>query len=150
MTMKNNSPSYRLTSNAYEQLVTHCRSAYPNEACGLLIISSSDTHTVIDTIHPIANVHPNPYNCFSFDPSEWISALYQIEQHQQLLIGYYHSHPRSLPIPSTADSIGMLPQTGAITLIVSFFTSKPDIRAYRKCSEGWQQIELLMDNANSQ
>jgi len=141
----NTGPHYRLTANAYEQLLTHCRSVFPMEACGLLITSSCDTPSVIDIIHPIANVHPQPHSAFAFDPSDWISAMYQIEQRQQLLIGYYHSHPRSLPIPSSADSTGMLPQIGAITLIVSLCTDEPDFRAYSRCADGWSEVELLLE-----
>lgn len=149
MMMKNNCPTYRLTATAYERLIVHCRSSLPNEACGLLIANSSDTPPVIDTIQPIANIHPKPLNSFSFDPADWISGLYEIERNGQQLVGYYHSHPRSLPIPSSADSIGTLPQTGAITLIVSFLSSEPDMRAYWKCSDEWQSVtvELLMDSA---
>ncbi|GMK39607.1 hypothetical protein PCCS19_26610 [Paenibacillus sp. CCS19] len=138
----------QLTANAHEQLIAHCRSTLPNEGCGLLISTNLDTPTMIDTIHPIANAHPHPLSSFSFDPAGWISALYRLQRNNQQLVGYYHSHPRSLPIPSSSDSLGTMSQAGAITLIVSFSTSQPNMRAYWKPSDEWLPVALTIESSS--
>jgi [CysO sulfur-carrier protein]-S-L-cysteine hydrolase len=132
----------KLSPRAYTELVSHCQSALPNEACGLLISSKHD-QTFIDTILPIKNVHPNPRHSFTFDPTDWITALYQLDRSRLQLAGYYHSHPSSAPVPSMSDSTGLLSQSRAITLILSFSTGDPIIRAYRKPSDKWLPVDLF-------
>ncbi|PWV99648.1 proteasome lid subunit RPN8/RPN11 [Paenibacillus cellulosilyticus] len=145
MTQDDGSLTYTLSANAYTELLARCRSELPNEACGLLI-GSNTNHAIIDGVLPIKNVHPNPRSAFAFEPAAWISAMYQLQVNKQHLVGYYHSHPRSIPIPSTSDSAGSPPQAGAITLIVSFFTHEPVIRAYWKPSDEWLPVELCIEH----
>jgi proteasome lid subunit RPN8/RPN11 len=146
---KDDRSTYILSARAHTELLTYCQSELPNEACGLLISSRTIPNT-IDIVHPIPNVHPAPRSAFAFDPAGWIASMYHLEANEQQLFGYYHSHPRSAPVPSQTDSTGILSQAGAITLIVSFSTGEPVMKAYWKPSDEWKPVELHIEYAQTE
>jgi hypothetical protein len=49
-----------------------------------------------------------------------------------------------------SDSTGMLSQSRAITLILSFSTGEPNIRAYWKPSDKWLPVELLIEQTDKE
>lgn len=125
-----------ITEQASRQLIAACRAVYPNEACGVLAYTEQHTHLIypgnnsehtsqgisfvqVNTIYPIRNIAADSARCFQFHPQDWINTYYAIQKNRQSLVGFYHSHPRSLPIPSAADYSGMQYSTAASYWIVS-------------------------------
>ncbi|WP_164545676.1 M67 family metallopeptidase [Paenibacillus albus] len=103
-----------LAPQAYEQLLHSCTAAMPNEACGVL----AGTIQRIDGGAPVVNVthvysilnaaaEDGVNNSFAFEPASWIQTLYHMQNNRQSLVGYYHSHPASPPLPSASDMIGI-------------------------------------------
>lgn len=104
---------------AYDELVRLCLAAMPEEACGILVgrFSAADTSdpsaggdaTILQVsgLHPIANISPTPSNRFAFSPEDWIRAHYDMQKNRQSLVGFYHSHPATPPVPSAADREGL-------------------------------------------
>ncbi|SEM70306.1 M67 family metallopeptidase [Paenibacillus sp. OV219] len=103
----------RLALEAHEQLLRSCSDAMPSEACGVL----AGTLEHIDGVPLVSVTHVYPVNNaeavsrlnnqFAFEPASWIQALYHMQKNRQSLVGYYHSHPTSMPLPSAADMIGI-------------------------------------------
>jgi proteasome lid subunit RPN8/RPN11 len=113
------------------QLADYCRSVYPSEACGFIIgdIGSGSGVMSAKGFVPVRNVSPSPEREFHMDPAELIALM--TETPQGRLLGIFHSHPRTAPVPSAADL-----QTAWYTLpsywIVSLMnTAAPSIAVYR-------------------
>lgn len=80
-------------------LTEHALSGQPNEICGLLCGPANQATQAI----PIRNIAPSLQYQFEMDPQEFIRALAIINTSGQKLLGIYHSHPTSAPIPSPVD-----------------------------------------------
>ncbi|SDW53675.1 Mov34/MPN/PAD-1 family protein [Paenibacillus sp. CF384] len=101
-----------ITSHAYQSLIEICLRALPEEACGILtgtgtIRRAQPPNVTVTGIQAIRNRSQQPHNRFAFDPKEWIQAYYSMQKNRQSLVGYFHSHPSTMPIPSTADWNGL-------------------------------------------
>jgi len=129
----------RMTSAAYARMTAYCEAAAPDEACGLLTSpygSRSIGTSVIDDIMPIRNRAAEPRQHFSFHPEDWIRAYYDAQKNRQSIVGFFHSHPASAPIPSPSDEAGWLDYSGAGAYtywIVSLWNDeRPACCAYRR------------------
>jgi len=125
----NNGTTLQLSHAIYSSIVTHCRAELPNEACGLLVGRGSAF--LVERSIPIPNKHPQPLHSFAFDPIAWTSALYELERLGQQIVGYYHSHPGTPPVPSSDDAAGLHSPDSALMLILSLADSSPIAQAYR-------------------
>ncbi|WP_219837910.1 Mov34/MPN/PAD-1 family protein [Paenibacillus sp. R14(2021)] len=106
-----------LTPASFLQLTTLCLEALPNEICGALSGQFAPVSSVqadagfelhVSGVISIANAAADPSKQFVFDPSEWVRALYDIQKNRQSLVGFFHSHPHSTPVPSPSDLKGMV------------------------------------------
>ncbi|BBH19325.1 hypothetical protein Back11_06700 [Paenibacillus baekrokdamisoli] len=111
----------------------------PNEACGVLTCSHSSEMInqrqngilSVDQIYPISNTAEHANQNFRFDPNDWITILYRIQKNRQSLVGIYHSHPSTNPLPSLADLEGMQYVPAVSYWIVSFpHLEQPDVQPY--------------------
>lgn len=89
----------RLTHEQARAIVDHARSEAPNEACGVIAGRGTVTHEVI----PIANVADDQQHTYVMDEQSLVTTLISIEKRGLELVGFYHSHPNSDPIPSPTD-----------------------------------------------
>ncbi len=71
----------------------------PMEACGVVLGEAAAGGIRISRFQPIRNVAPDPLHHFLLDDAEWIRCVFNEPQ----LIGLFHSHPRTAPVPSTED-----------------------------------------------
>jgi proteasome lid subunit RPN8/RPN11 len=82
-----------------QELVAYARAAQPNECCGVILgIGETAEQTI-----PIANIAQEPKYNYHMDEQALLKALYEAEHSQLEVIGFYHSHPRTEPIPSATD-----------------------------------------------
>ena len=89
-----------LTSEVHTALIAAARAAHPHEACGILL----GTGARILEARPAANVHAAPATHFEIDPAALIAAHRGARTPGGLqVLGYYHSHPTGLPVPSDTD-----------------------------------------------
>ncbi|REE84369.1 proteasome lid subunit RPN8/RPN11 [Paenibacillus taihuensis] len=106
-----------LAPQAQEQLLSICAAALPSEACGVLAgtierQSSGGPLLLITHVYPVQNAAATTATSsandrFEFDPASWIQTLYDMQKNRQSLVGYFHSHPQTPPIPSAADLFGI-------------------------------------------
>ena len=95
----------QLTEQHLSEIRQHGERDYPYECCGLLIGQFADGGKVVIETYPISNAREEEAkrNRFLIRPDE----LQRGEKHardQGLdVVGFYHSHPDDLPVPSTYD-----------------------------------------------
>jgi len=88
-----------LTSEQAQIIVAHARAEVPREACGLIAGNGERAAEII----PIPNAAADPLRAYTMDERRLVEALTQFESRGLELIGLYHSHPNSDPIPSPTD-----------------------------------------------
>ncbi|MDX2140486.1 MAG: M67 family metallopeptidase [Chloroflexota bacterium] len=84
---------------AHAAMLAHARADAPREACGVLLGRDGMVKEAV----PVANRAADPLHTFRLDERQYVAALYDGEQRGLGLIGFYHSHPQGLAIPSQTD-----------------------------------------------
>lgn len=82
-----------------QAIISHARADVPNEACGLIIGRGERATEIIR----IPNIAANSQHTYHMDERALVSALSKLEALGLELVGIYHSHPASDPIPSQTD-----------------------------------------------
>lgn len=84
---------------------------YPNEGGGFLLGELEDNSTVIRDIIQVDNVfeEEEQYHRYAMTPQDWMRLEDEADDRGLTLVGYYHSHPDSLAIPSEYDREHALP-----------------------------------------
>jgi proteasome lid subunit RPN8/RPN11 len=88
----------RVTSRALAAIRAHARADAPRECCGLLLGSA----TGIERAEPARNLAA-PATRYDIDPADHFRILRDARAAGLSVIGAYHSHPASAPIPSPTD-----------------------------------------------
>ena len=115
----------RITREALEHIVAHARDARPAECCWLLLGSRATIAEAVRT----RNASDDP-NRFFIDPQAHIDARREARGRDLDVLGFYHSHPHSLPEPSITD-LTEASYPDHLYLIVSPATDPTEIRLFR-------------------
>jgi len=108
-----------------DQMVTHCISCYPNEACGILAGSGN----TVTKVYPMTNVEPSPVSYF-MDPAEQFRMMKELRQEKLTMLAIFHSHPQSPAFPSAKD-VNLAFYPDAVYVIIRLTSPEsPEIRAY--------------------
>ena len=103
----------------------HARDAAPLECCGLL----AGKDELIDEYIRTDNVRASEVQ-YQVDPAEHIAAMKSLRVRGRVILGAYHSHPRTPAVPSATD-LAEAHDAELVYVIVSLRDERPDIRAYR-------------------
>lgn len=117
----------RLIPDQVDKLVQHAHSAYPEEACGLIAGKVEQA----SHIFPIENVADDPKKHYVMSPDTLLQTFKEIDDLGLELIGTYHSHPNTPPIPSQTDkhdAVHNLPNV--VHIIISLEMHLPQIKAW--------------------
>jgi proteasome lid subunit RPN8/RPN11 len=95
-------------------MIDAARRAHPREACGLLL-GAQGTVTIAQ---PAANIAAEPLRHFDIDPAALIVAHRAARAGGPAVLGYFHSHPTGLAVPSATDA-AMAAHDGRIWAIVA-------------------------------
>lgn len=114
-----------LSPEHISSIIAHCRSAYPDEACGML----AGKEYTVEKVYKITNIEPSPVS-YLMDPKEQFNIMKEMRLDNNRMIAIYHSHPSSPPYPSDKD-IRLAFYSDAIYIIVGLTDmERPEIRAY--------------------
>ena len=102
----------------YDEMLAHCRQAYPKEACGYVAGRAAGA---AEQVYPMRNVEDSAIG-YAMDPQEQLQVEKLMRQRGQRLVGIYHSHTASDAHPSPVD-VGL-----AISPDVSYVL---DFKAFR-------------------
>jgi proteasome lid subunit RPN8/RPN11 len=121
-----------------DDVVAHAVAEAPLECCGLLVGTASR----IDESVATANLEASRVR-FRVDPREHFDLQRSLRGTDRAIVGSYHSHPASRPVPSPSD-IAEAYYPGFVYVIVSLVTPEsPEIRAFRIDSGNVAPVELV-------
>jgi proteasome lid subunit RPN8/RPN11 len=113
-----------LSSEAYEMLVAEAVTAHPAECCGVL----GGRAGRVERIYPVANAAAARETRYEMDPAELWSARCRVRVDELEVLGFYHSHPRTSPVPSSYD-VERAYYPDAVYVIVGV-EPRPAVRAF--------------------
>ncbi|CAM4308765.1 Mov34/MPN/PAD-1 family protein [Paenibacillus tarimensis] len=129
-----------ITRPAYERLIQICLDKFPDEACGVLasydkassLTSEAAANQTVSEIIAVRNAAGTRVNSYTFDPTDWVAALYKIQRNRQTIAGFFHSHPTTPAAPSASDIEQWSGGTQTYAWIISLAKpGNPVIKAYR-------------------
>ncbi|ABC62329.1 predicted metal-dependent protease [Erythrobacter litoralis HTCC2594] len=120
-----------IEASVMDALLAETSLAHPLECCGILL----GEHNHITAIQPAANVHPQPQTHFEIDPQTLVDAHRAGRNGGPQVLGYYHSHPTTVPEPSATDA-AMAAQDGSIWAIIG----QGEIIFWRDRNDGFAQL----------
>lgn len=108
-----------------EDMISHARSVYPQECCGLLAGNSG----IASNTYRMTNIDQSPFS-YLMEPKEQFVALKDMRKKGIEMIAIYHSHPKTDAEPSNID-INLAYYPDAYYIILSLAEPmRPDIRAH--------------------
>ena len=122
----------KITKAQYEEIITHCRSRYPKEACGLLVATAEarPSEIAVVQIYPMTNVEDSPIG-YSMDPKEQLLIDKQMRQRGQQMLAIFHSHTASEAYPSSVDVRLAISPDISYVLISLKDQARPVFKSYR-------------------
>lgn len=88
----------KITPQALEEMIAHCRREYPNEACGYLAGKGDRVMRPF----PIRNDAASP-TWYEMNPQEQLRAQKEIRRQEMEHLAVYHSHVATEAYPSRRD-----------------------------------------------
>jgi proteasome lid subunit RPN8/RPN11 len=120
-----------------ETVVAHARREAPLECCGLLVGGSGGIEEAVPARNELAS--PARYR---IDPADHFALIRRLRGTPHQIVGAYHSHPASAPVPSETD-VAQAYYSDFVWLIVSLVnTSEPDVRLFQIAGGTWREITL--------
>jgi proteasome lid subunit RPN8/RPN11 len=116
----------KIAQHVIDEMVVHARDEVPNECCGLLV---GDRHAIERSIRA-RNREATPTR-YLIDPEDHFAAIHGARTTGKRVVGAYHSHPASAPIPSASDIAEASGGSDFIYVIVSLQSPDAELFAYR-------------------
>ncbi|GBC98684.1 CysO-cysteine peptidase [bacterium HR17] len=108
---------------AREAMVTHCRTVYPQEGCGILLGEKVGGAWFVARSVPVPNTHPERQrDRFQIDPRDFLRVEREAAQDRLSVIGFFHSHPDVPPYPSPTDAA--FAWVNYLTVIVAVYNGR--------------------------
>lgn len=133
-----------LTEAQADLLARMAESAFPREACALLVGRAEADRIAIAEIVPGDNVAASPEREFEFDPAAHIRLLRRLRESaaSERLVGHWHSHPNGRAEPSAQDA-AMAHDPALIWLISAVENGKAGLpHAYAVGSDGFAPLPV--------
>ena len=95
----------RIARSVAGPLIAEANSARTDEVCGLLVGTRVDDRYEVTRLVPCDNVAPPTLRTrrFEIDPRRVIEEERSLRGSGNAVVGFYHSHPEGLPVPSGTD-----------------------------------------------
>jgi proteasome lid subunit RPN8/RPN11 len=126
----------RIRRAVIDAVVDHARRDAPMECCGLLIGADDE---VLES-RPARNIRQSR-TAYLVDPKDHFAAIRTARAAGLAVVGGYHSHPTSRPVPSATDLAEAI-DPEFLSLIVSLAGTEPEIAAYRISSGVFGEVPL--------
>jgi [CysO sulfur-carrier protein]-S-L-cysteine hydrolase len=140
--------SAALPTDLRAEIVEHARREEPNEACGLIVGSSTPAEGGLALrFVPTRNAASSPYR-YEIDSVELLAVTLDAERNDEEIWAIVHSHTHTPARPSPTD-IGLAFYPDSLYLLVSLAdseadpaTGEPGIRAWRIVDGEVSEVEL--------
>lgn len=130
-------PAVHVRADVLAEIVAHARAEWPNECCGLLIGRGG----TIERSHRARNELHSPTR-YLVSPEDHFAAIRAARALGLDVVGAYHSHPASGPIPSPSDLAEAVPGE-FLYLIAGSGTSGPHVRGWRLAGGNFVPVALV-------
>ena len=114
----------QISPKAIRDMLAHAREEAPRECCGLLI---GNGESVVRSVRA-RNLDAKATR-YLIDPEDHFAAIRAAREEGLEVIGAYHSHPSSAPVPSPTDVAEANSGSDFLYVIVSLVND--EVRAYR-------------------
>lgn len=88
-----------IAAHVIDAVRRHAEQSDDEECCGLLL---GGEEAIVSSV-AATNVAPDRRRRYVIDASEYFAAIRHARARQLEVVGSYHSHPRSVPVPSETD-----------------------------------------------
>lgn len=121
-------------------MLEHARESAPDECCGLLVGRQGQ---VVGSARA-RNLEASPTR-YRIDPLDHFAAIHAARSQGQRVVGAYHSHPTSAPVPSPSDIEEASWGSAFLYVIVSLADDAGEraIRAYRLKAGRAEEVTLV-------
>jgi proteasome lid subunit RPN8/RPN11 len=118
--------SITISKNQAEVLKKYSNRESPNESCAILFGNNNNDTITVQEIFLTENIEKSPVN-FTISNEELIAAYKEAEKMNLDVIGIFHSHPDSVPYPSSTDEKYM--EINPVTWVI-FSNIHDEFKAY--------------------
>lgn len=118
-------------------MLVHARAEAPRECCGLLV---GKGNSVVRSVR--ARNLDMKATRYLLDPEDHFAAIRAARAEALDVVGAYHSHPSSEPVPSARDISEADSGSDFVYVIVSL--QNDDVRAYRIDGGGFERLALSL------
>ena len=122
----------------FTEMLSHCKEAYPNEACGILAGKGDDT----SKIYKMANTENSPVSYF-MDSKEQFRVMKDIRENNLSMLAIFHSHPSSPAYPSEKDK-SLAFYEDCIYVIVSLSEKEPVVKGFLIREGAVKEISIII------
>jgi proteasome lid subunit RPN8/RPN11 len=139
-----------LTPHQLSAIVRHAETAYPEEACGLMIGRRGRSGVIgVSRVEPSPNLAPdNRRERFEVDPALRLRLERALRGSGEAIVGHYHSHPEHPARPSASDRARAY-EPELIWLIVSVVNGEAvacGAHQYREATRRFATLDLRVPN----
>jgi len=131
----------RLPARVKEELSAHARQAAPDECCGMLV----GRDFVIEESVRVRNIASMPATRYLVDPAEHIAINRRLRGSARSIVGAYHSHPASPPLPSERDRAEAL-YPEFVWMIVSLAGPGETLAAFRLAAGSFIEVPIVVED----
>lgn len=122
-------------------MLSHGRSAYPDEACGILA-GKGNTAAVL---YRAANAESSPVS-YQIDPQEQFRIMKEIRGKGMRMVAIYHSHPYSPPYPSPTDVKLAFYPDAAYIIVGLLDRDNPEVKAFEIADDSVREIDIKVQD----
>jgi len=129
-----------IPADVHEAIVSHAREEAPRECCGLLLGAGRQVVRAVRTRNALDST-----TRFLVDAADHFAVLREARASGLSIIGAYHSHPTSPPVPSGRD----LEEAAYdfVYLIVGLASpAAPDVRAFDLKERNFRPLRLVLSS----
>jgi proteasome lid subunit RPN8/RPN11 len=130
-------PGVEISRRALDAVIAHARAETPRECCGLLVGQAASIRDAV----PARNLAAVATR-FLVDPQDHFDALRAARSRGLEIVGFYHSHPHTSPVPSPTDR-AEASYPGHLYLIVGLAGETPDVRLFRLVDGNFLQVRFV-------
>jgi proteasome lid subunit RPN8/RPN11 len=101
----------KLTQALQQRIFQQMEGTFPNEGGGFLLGTKQSEDVLISDVIQVENVFETAeqYHRYAMTPQNWMKMEDEADARGLTLVGYYHSHPNHVAIPSEFDREHALP-----------------------------------------
>ncbi len=119
-------------------MIDHARDDAPLECCGLLVGVDGRVEESVRTRNLKASE-----KVYLIDPAEHLALMKRVRVDGRVILGAYHSHPRSPAVPSPTDVAEAHYEEFLYVIVSLADPAAPDVRGYRLNGRNFVPIALV-------